>query len=105
MTLDTIVVTGGNGTVGSAILAHLNEHGYTTVNLARGRRRETASDRYVRTDLLDAGETYGALAKADADAIVHVGRSRTRTGTPTSSSTRATSSRACTSSRRPTRSG
>lgn len=73
MTLDTIVVTGGNGTVGSAILAHLNEHGYTTVNLARGRRRETASDRYVRTDLLDAGETYGALAKADADAIVHVG--------------------------------
>jgi len=73
MTLDTIVVTGGNGTIGSAILEHLNEHGYTTVNLARGSRRETASDRYVRTDLLDAGETYGAIAKADADAIVHAG--------------------------------
>lgn len=73
MTLDTVAVTGGNGTIGAAILDHLNGHGYTTVNLARGSRRETVSDRYVRTDLLDAGETYGAIAKVDADAIIHMG--------------------------------
>ncbi|GAB7091039.1 NAD(P)-dependent oxidoreductase [Halorubrum luteum] len=73
MTLDTIAVTGGNGKIGEAILEHLSDHGYETVNVARGKRREEASDRYVTTDLLDAGETYGALAKYDADAIIHMG--------------------------------
>ena len=73
MTLDTIAVTGGNGKIGEAILEHLSDHGYETVNVARGKRREEASDRYVTTDLLDAGETYGALAKYDADAVVHMG--------------------------------
>ena len=73
MTLDTIAVTGGNGKIGEAILEHLSDHGYETVNVARGKRREEASDRYVTTDLLDAGETYGALAKYDADAVIHMG--------------------------------
>lgn len=73
MTLDTIAVTGGNGKIGEAILAHLNDHGYETVNLSRGKRREEVSDAYVTTDLLDAGETYGALAKTDADAVIHMG--------------------------------
>ncbi|GAB3669699.1 NAD-dependent epimerase/dehydratase family protein [Halopiger thermotolerans] len=73
MTLETIAVTGGNGKIGEAILAHLNEHGYETVNISRGKRREEESDRYVTTDLLDAGETYGALAKTDADAVIHMG--------------------------------
>jgi nucleoside-diphosphate-sugar epimerase len=67
MTLDTIAVTGGNGKIGSAILEHLNEYGYETVNISRGKQREEISDTYVTTDLLDAGETYGALAKTDAD--------------------------------------
>lgn len=73
MTLNTIAVTGGNGKIGSAILEHLGEHGYETVNISRGKRREEVSDHYVTTDLLDAGETYGALAKYDADAVVHMG--------------------------------
>ena len=73
MTLDTIAVTGGNGKIGEAILEHLNEHGYETANLSRGKRREEASDAYVTTDLLDAGETYGALAKTGADAVIHMG--------------------------------
>lgn len=73
MTLDTIAVTGGNGKIGSAILDHLNEHGYETANITRGKRREEISDTYITTDLLDAGETYGALAKTDADAVVHMG--------------------------------
>lgn len=73
MTLDTIAVTGGNGKIGSAILEHLKEYGYETVNISRGKQREEISDTYVTTDLLDAGETYGALAKTDADAIIHMG--------------------------------
>jgi len=73
VTLSTIAVTGGNGKIGSALLSHLNDHGYETVDLARGKRREEVSDTYITTDLLDAGETYGALAKSDADAVVHMG--------------------------------
>lgn len=73
MTLSTIAVTGGNGKIGRALLSHLNDHGYETVDIARGKRREEVSDSYLTTDLLDAGETYGALAKSDADAVVHMG--------------------------------
>jgi len=69
----TVAVTGGNGKIGEEILRHLGEGGYSTVNLARGKRREEVSDTYITTDLLDAGETYGALAKTDADAVIHMG--------------------------------
>jgi nucleoside-diphosphate-sugar epimerase len=73
MAKGTVAVTGGNGKIGKAILEHLNEHGYETADLARGKRREDESDTYITTDLLDAGETYGALSKADADAVIHMG--------------------------------
>ncbi|MEY7851883.1 NAD-dependent epimerase/dehydratase family protein [Natrarchaeobius sp. A-rgal3] len=73
MTISTVAVTGGNGKIGTAILEHLAESGYDTANISRGSRREEVSDTYVRTDLLDAGETYGALAKTGADAVVHMG--------------------------------
>lgn len=73
MSLSTIAVTGGNGKIGRAILEHLSEAGYETANVARGKQREAVSDSYVTTDLLDAGETYGALAKVDADAVIHMG--------------------------------
>ena len=73
MPLSTIAVTGGNGKIGRAILEDLSEHGYETANISRGKRREEVSDTYITTDLLDAGQTYGALAKADADAVIHMG--------------------------------
>ena len=73
MTLETIAVTGGNGKIGEAILSHLNDHGYRTVNLARGKRREEVSDEYRTTNLLNAGEVYGSLAASGADAIIHMG--------------------------------
>lgn len=73
MTQKTIAVTGGNGKLGEALLRDLSSHGYRTANIARGKQRENSSDRYITTDLLDAGETYGALAKADADAVIHTG--------------------------------
>lgn len=73
MSLSTVAVTGGNGKIGSAIIEHLSDHGYETANIARGKRREEVSDTYITTDLLDAGETYGAIAKSGADAVIHMG--------------------------------
>jgi nucleoside-diphosphate-sugar epimerase len=73
MTLSTVAVTGGNGKIGRALLAHLNDAGYETANIARGKQREDVSDSYITTDLLDAGETYGAIAKSGADAVIHMG--------------------------------
>ncbi|WP_435179969.1 NAD-dependent epimerase/dehydratase family protein [Halorussus sp. AFM4] len=71
--MDTVAVTGGNGEIGSALLAALADRGYRTANLSRGERREDAADRYLRTDLLDPGEVYGSLASADPDAVAHFG--------------------------------
>lgn len=78
----TVAVTGGNGRLGQYILGHLADTGYRTVNLSRGKREETASDEYLTTDLLDAGEVYGSLAKSDADAVVHLGMLPTPDVTP-----------------------
>lgn len=73
MSADTVAVTGGNGEVGRAVLAHLADRGYRTVNLNRGSRAEAVADAYVTTDLLDAGDVYAGLAVADPDAVVHLG--------------------------------
>lgn len=72
-TPSTVAVTGGNGQVGRGVLRELAEHGYRTINLSRGSRREDVADGYHRTDLLDAGEVYGSLAACGADAVVHLG--------------------------------
>lgn len=75
--VETVAVTGGNGGVGRAAIAELAAHDYRTVNVSRGDRQESVADAYCQADLLDAGETYGGLATADADAVVHCGtRSR-----------------------------
>lgn len=79
---ETVAVTGGNGRVGQYVLDHLTSVGYRTVNLSRGEREEVHSDEYVRTDLLDAGEVYGAIAKSDPDAVVHLGMIPTPDRTP-----------------------
>jgi nucleoside-diphosphate-sugar epimerase len=80
--MDTVAVTGGNGKIGEAILEELVDHGYRAVNVARGKRREEVSDEYRTTDLLDAGEVYGSLAAADADAVIHMGTIPTPTSHP-----------------------
>jgi nucleoside-diphosphate-sugar epimerase len=79
---ETVAVTGGNGRVGRSVLAHLNEAGYRTVNLSRGKRDEERSDAYLTTDLVEAGEVYGSLTKSDADAVVHLGMIPTPDATP-----------------------
>ncbi|WP_254280642.1 NAD-dependent epimerase/dehydratase family protein [Haloarcula marina] len=73
MAIERVVVTGGNGRIGKAILEELNERGYYTIDVSRGKRREEVSDEYRTTDLLSAGEVYGSLAASDADAIIHMG--------------------------------
>jgi len=70
---ETVAVTGGNGRVGRAVLEHLVDEGFRTVNLSRGSREEDHADAYLRTDTLEMGEVYGSLAKSDADAVVHLG--------------------------------
>lgn len=80
--MQTVAVTGGNGTIGRHLLAHLADEGYRTVNVSRGSRREDVATDYLRTDLLDAGEVYGAVAKSDADAVVHLGMIPDPDGTP-----------------------
>ncbi|ELZ26887.1 UDP-glucose 4-epimerase [Halosimplex carlsbadense 2-9-1] len=73
MSIDRVAVTGGNGTIGEAILREFADAGYETADLSRGDRREDVADSYRTTDLLDAGETYGSLAASGADAVVHMG--------------------------------
>ncbi|MFP8952459.1 NAD-dependent epimerase/dehydratase family protein [Natrialbaceae archaeon A-arb3/5] len=73
MTIETVAVTGGNGKIGEEILGELAAYGYETVNLSRGSRHEEVSDEFRSTELLDAGEVYGSLARSGADAVVHMG--------------------------------
>lgn len=81
-TVESVAVTGGSGRLGRAVLGELANAGYRTVNVNRGKPSETPADRYLQTDLLDAGEVYGSLGKADADAVVHLGMVPTPDRTP-----------------------
>ena len=62
-----VVVTGGSGLAGSAVVTHLLEHGFETTNvdLVPG----TGAAPFRRADLGDLGQVYGAIRGADA--IVH----------------------------------
>jgi len=73
MAIDTVVVTGGSGTIGQAALAELNDHGFFTVNCNRGKPRGGPEDSYRTTDLTDPGEVYGSFSAVDPDAVVHLG--------------------------------
>jgi len=73
MSTDTVVVTGGSGTIGSAALATLNEHGYRTVNCNRGGPGGGPEDEYRRVDLTDFEDVSAAFSAVEPDAIVHLG--------------------------------
>lgn len=70
--METILVTGGNGKIGSEIIRHLNDHGYQTVSVDIKRGPDEA-DTAMKVDLTDGGETYGAFTRADPDAVIHMG--------------------------------
>lgn len=70
--METILITGGSGRIGSAVIRHAVDAGYRTVNLDRI-GGETQADRFIEADVTDAGAVFGAIDLCRPDAIVHLG--------------------------------
>ncbi|HEV7949510.1 MAG TPA: NAD(P)-dependent oxidoreductase [Glaciihabitans sp.] len=69
-----IAVTGGNGKLGSAVVAHLTEAGHAVITLDTVGER---GDNFTRIDLSDYGQTVDAFSSINdrhdgLDAIVHL---------------------------------
>ncbi len=67
--MKTVVVTGGSGHTGRAVVQHLAEHGYQVVNVDQA-PPTAGGEPYRLADLTDFGQTYQCLAGADA--VVHL---------------------------------
>lgn len=65
-----VVVTGGSGKAGRAVIRDLVEHGYDVSNVDLLPPRERLSP-YLKADLTDLGQTFEVLQGADA--VVHLG--------------------------------
>ncbi|RYG33608.1 SDR family oxidoreductase, partial [bacterium] len=66
-----ILVTGGSGRVGQAVVKLLSDSGMTVVNIDREHPSEWRS-RFIEVDLTDAGEVYDAIAGQKPDGVVHL---------------------------------
>jgi len=71
-----VLVTGGSGKLGRAVVTDLAENGYQVVNLDRVPTPGSATP-FVRVDLTDYGQVAAALQSVDdrydsADAVVHL---------------------------------
>jgi len=70
-----VLVTGGSGHLGRSVIQDLIEHGHTPVNAdrvaPRTDRSDTATVRFIETDLGDVGQVAGAMAGCDG--VVHLG--------------------------------
>jgi nucleoside-diphosphate-sugar epimerase len=64
-----IVVTGGSGKAGRAVVRDLLTHGYEVLNVDLAPSREPLAT-FLKADLTDLGQTYEVLR--DADAVVHL---------------------------------
>jgi nucleoside-diphosphate-sugar epimerase len=64
-----VVVTGGSGLLGSAVISEFLEHGYDVLNADMKHPKEALCSTVI-TDLTDLGQVYGVLAGADA--VVHL---------------------------------
>jgi nucleoside-diphosphate-sugar epimerase len=72
-----VVVTGGSGKLGRAVVTDLAAHGYDVVNLDRLAPPEAAPGTFLAVDLTDYGQVLGALTAVDeryrgVDAVVHL---------------------------------
>ncbi|HUH08167.1 MAG TPA: NAD(P)-dependent oxidoreductase [Egibacteraceae bacterium] len=67
--MQRIVVTGGSGKAGRAVVRDLVEHGYDVRNIDLAPSSDDAAV-FLAVDLTDLGQTFEALA--DADAVVHL---------------------------------
>ncbi|MEA2512062.1 MAG: hypothetical protein QOJ59_1549 [Thermomicrobiales bacterium] len=67
-----VLVTGGTGRVGQAVVRDLLEHGYEVVSADQRQPASRATDhRFVETDLGDVGQVAGALSGCEA--VIHLG--------------------------------
>lgn len=76
MTSRRVVVTGGSGKLGRAVVAHLAEHGWQVVNIDRA-APAVEQPMFVRIDLTDFGQVVEAVSAIDdrygsVDAVVHL---------------------------------
>ena len=67
--MNKIVVTGGSGKAGRAVVSDLIEHGYAVLNVDVAPPAKSLSP-FLKIDLTDFGQTVEALK--DADAVVHL---------------------------------
>ncbi len=67
-----ILVTGSSGRIGRYVVQDLVHAGHSVTG-ADVRPSEGAPGQTLRVDLTDAGEVYQALARAEAEAVVHLG--------------------------------
>ena len=72
-----VVVTGGSGKLGRAVVTDLAAHGYDVVNLDRLAPPQGAPGTFLAVDLTDYGQVLGALTAVDeryrgVDAVVHL---------------------------------
>lgn len=67
--MKNVVVTGGSGKAGRAVVRDLVAHGYNVLNVDVAPSRDPVC-RFLKTDLTDLGQTYEALANAEA--VVHL---------------------------------
>jgi nucleoside-diphosphate-sugar epimerase len=64
---EPILVTGGSGMLGHAVIADLKQHGYRVINADR---QSSDGVHTVKTDLCDLGQVYSVAKRASA--IVHL---------------------------------
>ncbi|GHJ38660.1 UDP-glucose 4-epimerase [Streptomyces sp. TS71-3] len=74
--MSRVVVTGGSGKLGRAVVQELVDHGWDVVNLDRAAPAEQLCP-FVKVDLSDYGQTVGALTAVDdrydrVDAVAHL---------------------------------
>lgn len=68
-----VLVTGSSGGIGRYIVNDLVKAGHTVLGVDVNPPEPGAPGRFLRVDLTQAGEVYNALARANAEAVIHMG--------------------------------
>ncbi len=68
-----VLVTGSSGGIGSYVVEELANAGHSVLGVDIQPARAEQPGRFLRVDLTRSGEIYNALARAEAEAVVHLG--------------------------------